>query len=335
MGTRQVRPARRSVARARLAESFREPTAVFPSLAASPASRVREFLPGVASLLLHGLLLVLLAILLEPRDQHKGDADQDRRAADTREVQMVYLPPPKVSTPLPRVTPQEATPPGTPLTPGPDQTPGSRARKTPDPEPSPDAPPEAQRQLATRPDPGDADQESKAPKATKAEAAREAEKRAKSAASTLAPHTTLSASTPTLESEAKRIFGRPTAKPGPTSGERDARPWETPLDWASRGCTIGRGASDSTVPAGMGVVQGRVFRQDNGKPLVGAHLQILGTPYHAYTDNTGYYKLMFDASLVDRCRTQSVRVWAPGYQSRDLTLYAGVPTSSDVPLQKN
>ena len=85
----------------------------------------------------------------------------------------------------------------------------------------------------------------------------------------------------------------------------------------------------------MGVVQGRVFRENSRHPLPGAHLQILGTPYYTYSDDRGDFRLVFDRSLVDACRTQMVRVWAPGYRARDLTLYVGVPISSDVVLQRH
>jgi hypothetical protein len=82
------------------------------------------------------------------------------------------------------------------------------------------------------------------------------------------------------------------------------------------------------------VVVGRIFRQDNGQPLSGAHLQMLGTPYVTFSDGTGEYHFRFDLSLVDNCRTQYVRVTAPGYESRLLVLMVGPNVRSDDVLLK-
>jgi hypothetical protein len=90
---------------------------------------------------------------------------------------------------------------------------------------------------------------------------------------------------------------------------------------------------DST--AAMGVVTGRVFRADARKPLAGAHLQVVGTPFNTFTDANGEYRLTFDAALVSNCRVQAVRVTAPGYQSRDLILSAGRRSSDDVWLGRS
>jgi hypothetical protein len=80
--------------------------------------------------------------------------------------------------------------------------------------------------------------------------------------------------------------------------------------------------SDSGSP-NIGVVVGRIYQQDSGRPLAGAHLQMLGAPYVAFTDNNGEYRFRFDLSLVDNCRTQYVRVTAPGYETRLLVLVVG------------
>jgi hypothetical protein len=85
----------------------------------------------------------------------------------------------------------------------------------------------------------------------------------------------------------------------------------------------------------LGVAEGRILRGDNGRPLAGAHLQMLGTPYVAFTDDAGDYKFRFDLSLVDQCRTQYVRVTAKGYQSRLLVLVIGANVrSEDVRLER-
>jgi hypothetical protein len=84
----------------------------------------------------------------------------------------------------------------------------------------------------------------------------------------------------------------------------------------------------------MAVVAGRIYREDNGEPLAGARLQILGTPFGTFSNGRGDYRLMFDRTLVDRCRTQSVRVSAPGYAGRDVILFLGEQSNSDVPLRR-
>jgi hypothetical protein len=82
------------------------------------------------------------------------------------------------------------------------------------------------------------------------------------------------------------------------------------------------------------MVVGRIFRQDNGRPLAGAHLQMMGTPYVTFTDGKGEYRFRFDLALVDNCRTQYVRVSAEGYESRLLVLVVGPHRSEDVLLRR-
>jgi hypothetical protein len=87
--------------------------------------------------------------------------------------------------------------------------------------------------------------------------------------------------------------------------------------------------SDSAGPAQLGVVVGRIFRQDNGRPLAGAHLQMVGTPHVAFTDGNGEYRFRFDMALVGNCRTQYVKVTATGYESRLLVLVVGPQVRSE------
>ena len=91
---------------------------------------------------------------------------------------------------------------------------------------------------------------------------------------------------------------------------------------------------DSAGPVQLGTVTGRIFRQDNGRPLAGAHLQMIGTAHVAFTDGGGQYRFNFDITLVDNCRTQYVRVSAPGYESRLLVLRLGPNRSEDVLLRR-
>ena len=91
---------------------------------------------------------------------------------------------------------------------------------------------------------------------------------------------------------------------------------------------------DSAAAPEYGTVVGKIYRQDSGQPLAGAHLQMLGTPYVTFTDDLGEYHFRFDLSLVDNCRTQYVRVTAPGYESRLLVLMVGQNVRSDDVLLK-
>jgi hypothetical protein len=92
--------------------------------------------------------------------------------------------------------------------------------------------------------------------------------------------------------------------------------------------------ADSATPREFGTVVGKIFRQDNGRPLAGAHLQMVGTPYVTFTDGSGEYRFRFDAALMDHCRTQYVKVTAAGYESRLLVLVLGPQRSEDVHLRR-
>lgn len=107
------------------------------------------------------------------------------------------------------------------------------------------------------------------------------------------------------------------------------------MELSSRGCTLPPpDPSDSTLPPGMGSIAGRIFNERTGEPLAGARLQILGTPYGTFSDGQGAYRLVFDRSLVSQCRTQAVRVSAPGYRGRDVLLYLGATPNGDVPMAR-
>ena len=140
----------------------------------------------------------------------------------------------------------------------------------------------------------------------------------------------------TIESEARRIFGRPRLRTRPGVGPRAVRPMEAYRPDDPTKCTSSPVAPrDSAGLIEYGTVIGRIFRQDNGQPLAGAHLQMLGTPYVTFTDGRGQYRFRFDLSLVDNCRTQYVRVSAGGYESRLLVLVVGrAVRSEDVHLRR-
>jgi hypothetical protein len=139
-----------------------------------------------------------------------------------------------------------------------------------------------------------------------------------------------------MESEARRIFGRARLGPRPGAGPRATRPMEAFRPDRTDQCVPRQAApADSGAPAQFGTVVGRIFRQNDGRPLAGAHLHMLGTPYVTFTDSEGMYRFRFDLSLVDNCRTQYVRVTAQGYESRLLVLVVGANIrSEDVLLRR-
>lgn len=258
--------------------------------------------------------LVALAVTLSVRTPVEEAAEPERSVDTSRQVDMVYLPPPPPAPP-PEQPPPPPPPPAQPTPPPQPAVPPPPERKQPEPEDRANAPPDAVRtegEEADEPE-GASDQEAPAelPRAEAAEA-------------------------PTLESEARRIFGRRRVATAPGVGPRAVRPLETYLpDRPDKCIPTPQAPADSAGPVQYGTVVGRIFREDGGSPLPGAHLQMLGTPYTAFTDNRGEYQFRFDLSLVDNCRTQYVRVTAKGYESRLLVLVVGQNVrSEDVRLQR-
>ena len=218
---------------------------------------------------------------------------------------MIYMPPP----PEP--------PPAVPARPVPRRAPPPATRREPEPEPEPNAPPEAVRSsgsetpLGEMPTQGEPEPESPVlgqPRPAETEA--------------------------TLESEARRIFGRPRLATRPGAGPEAVRPMEAWAPDSERCLPRSTEPRDQASPVQLGTVVGRIFRQDNGRPLAGAHLQMMGTPYVTFTDGKGEYRFRFDLALVDNCRTQYVRVSAEGYESRLLVLVVGPHRSEDVLLRR-
>ena len=273
----------------------------------------RNWTSLATSAAVHLALLALAIAATRP----KPEPSQDRRRADpteqARQVQMVYIPPPpapaKPPPPPPPPPPAPAPPPATPRpVPRPVAPPPEKAQ--PVPEKNANAPPEA-----TRSEGEETDQpEGGAPATTPAPAAEAA---------------------PTMESEAQRIFGQKHLATQPGAGPRETRPLEAYLPDRAEKCVPRAATSDSAGPQ-YGTVVGRIFRGDNGRPLAGAHLQMLGTPFVAFTGPDGEYRFHFDLSLVDNCRTQYVRVSAKGYESRLLVLVVGEDVrSEDVSLERH
>lgn len=183
--------------------------------------------------------------------------------------------------------------------------------------PSPRPPPPPVRQTTPEPEPN------AAPDETRSSGAEPAEK------------PTSEKTVATLESEARRIFGRPRLATRAGAGPQARRPMEAWLPERSERCIPEPAAPGDSIGATQyGTVVGRIFRQDNGRPLAGAHLQMIGTPYVSFTDAAGEYRFKFDVSLMGNCRTQYVRVSAAGYESRLLVMVLGPNRSEDVRLRR-
>jgi len=288
-----------------------------------PGRRRHPWLWLADSVVVH-TALIILAILLARRGQEDRDQqDADQRAAAAREhVMPFYLPPPQPKPkPPPPLPPQRPPPPppkaATPPPPPVEVAPPPQV-KQPIPEPEPNAPPEEKRSTGTN------------------------ESTDKQAGPTAANEADRSAAPPAdiaermMEAEAQRIFGRRKTGPPAGAGPRDVRPLEAFLPDRPDKCVPKPVAPvESAGPPQMGVAVGRIFRSDNGRPLAGAHLVMLGTPYTSFTDDQGQYQFRFDMALVDNCRTQYVRVSADGYESRLLVLVVGPRTrSEDVVLRR-
>jgi len=242
------------------------------------------------------------------------DEEEPRKPSDpSRQVDMIYLPPPPPEQPPP------TSPPPPPPPPEPEPEP---------PQPRPSAPPPTERQ------PEPEDRANAPPEEVRSEGEEADEPEGASAPE--APREAPRAEAPTMESEALRIFGRRRVATRPGAGPRAVRPMESYIpDQPSKCVPRPVAPGDSAVPVQFGTVVGRIFREDGGRPLAGAHLQMLGTPYVAFTDSEGEYRFRFDLSLMDNCRTQYVRVTAKGYETRLLVLVVGQNVrSEDVHLQK-
>ncbi|MGH7510257.1 MAG: hypothetical protein ACREMZ_12425 [Gemmatimonadales bacterium] len=253
-----------------------------------------------ASAAIH-LLLMALAVGLSARQPAAPDPIPEDVRSEVPRVNMIYLRPPAPPPPMPPRPPPAPDPVAPPI-PRSSLPPVERSR----PEPEPNAPPETTRSSAAEREGGRDYSEPER-----------------------------SAEAPTAESEARRIFGRPRLAKRPGVGPESVRPMEAWVTEPTERC-VPRPAppGESAGPSQVGTVTGRIFRQDNGEPLAGAHLHMIGTPHVAFTDGRGEYRFSFDMALVDNCRTQYVRVTAEGYESRLLVVMVGPRESEDVLLRR-
>jgi hypothetical protein len=257
----------------------------------------RPWLGLIVSLTLHGLLILLLLRLLRtpPPTEQAAVPGAQRTPQET----MVYVPPAPVRPPTVR-TPRP-TPPAEP----------PRPKKPDHDEPVPMTPtPSAEPEVAQR--------QPTAPKG--AETPTETPPAAPSAQPT---------EVATLESEARRLFGRHDVNTG-TAGPLAVRGMDVYLPENPEQCTPSPPAPGASK---MDTVAGIVYEPEDHQPLPGAFLQIMGTPYVAFADQRGQYRLIFERSLVDQCRSQWVRVTASGHRAQTLLLSRG-PGTTDVPLSR-
>jgi len=257
--------------------------------------RPRAIQPGslAASLTLHALLFLMVLGIT-----HQSQKQAAQRPKNTQAPVLFYVPPPPPRPPSP---PPEMFVPPAPLPPGAESdrpqamAPGDVSPKTEEAAkpPSPDQPKTAEqekRELASA---------QPAPGATEVKPPSNAEE---------------SAPKRDLVSEARRLFGQKLST-GDSSGAGE--PW-SPTFGQNRKCPTEEEIRDPG--SDLTTMTGRVYGQRRGTPLANVHLQILGTPYEAFTDGQGVYVLRFAASLVANCRIQTVRVSLAGYPMPDLSL---------------
>jgi hypothetical protein len=143
---------------------------------------------------------------------------------------------------------------------------------------------------------------------------------------------------PDIESEAHRIFGpHPVTAASEATGPVLRTLIQSGLEGS--GSLASNCRPDSSVNATGGeeaiTIVGRILRQGTESPLPGAHLQMIGTPYYAFADGDGRYQFRFAASLVANCRTQLVRVEAPGYATQWLSvIVSSTPRSNNIRMER-
>ncbi len=141
---------------------------------------------------------------------------------------------------------------------------------------------------------------------------------------------------PTMEEEARRIFGRRGRR---GAGSADREEWTGPLPGppnALEKCDMPPLPQPAPgEPEPTSTATGRILADDNVTPLPGAHLQVIGQPYSTFSGSGGQYRLTIPRKLVENCRVQYVRVSATGYRSRLLPMSLGqAPLSDDVALRR-
>ena len=284
----------------RSAEARRTPRRV-PFEAWEPlTSRERHPLVAAASVVLHAGALLLL--LLSPRQEEKNDAHSSQE--QPREVRMMYLLPKEPARPKPQPVVQPRRPQPPPPTP-------AFAEARPRPMPESPSPTKAEAHVPEHDQPAAMSPTPVSRPATK-ETAAEREEDA-------------------MVSEARRLFGPPSPTTATVAGPVRAG---LPLSLMSGGPRCAWSGAEARPIDGPrdGVIEGIVRTESGGQPIPGAFLQMLGTGSATFADESGHYRLTFDASLVDACRSQLVRVTAPGFRARTMILTYGLASDNVVDL---
>jgi hypothetical protein len=258
----------------------------------------RHPLGSAASAVLHVAALLLFLVSTRTESKHAATTAERQRP----QVQMMYLPaeePPKPK-PAPRL---QKNPPRPPVTPA-----FAQARTRPLPElPSPTTAeahvPDHDQPAAMSPRP---------------------------ASHAAATKTMVEREEDAMVSEAQRLFGPHGPASATVAGPLRAG---LPLAMMSGGprCPSGAEARPIDGPQ-VGMIEGIVRTESGGHPIPGAFLQMLGTGSATFADAAGHYRLTFDAALVDACRSQLVRVTAPGYRARTMILTYGLASDNTVDL---
>lgn len=271
----------------------------------------RPWAPLAASVGTHAGLALLLFVLL-----HRRPPPVDRPATDEppTATQTVVLAPP-LATPAPRPRPRPVPPPVPErrVEPRPREIPLPQVKRGPEniPEtpPTPVPPPtEARADPTPAGDPG-----LRAP---------------------AAPPSEVASAEAAFESETQRLFGRRNSNaPGGGAPQPIVRWNDGPTEPRDNDCTPRpRPVRPAGQPVTLEFVEGRVINERTGVPLGGAYLQMMGTPYSAFADDAGHYRLGFDRDLVDECRSQYVRVIARGVPPQLIVLGRG-PGGTDIYLR--
>ncbi len=269
-----------------------------------PSQREGDWLAFAVSGLSHLVLVLLAFAIVRATERETQQAQQTvRRPMDTT---IIFLPPPPAPTPQPQVRPIPLPPQAVPVT-----------RQAP-PEKDPNAASDATRHEGTT------QESSSAPEAPEETGDPEG---VKDVTPAVEEPVALGV---TMESEAQRLFGRRRGPPANETGPVAVRPFENAMPSDDNCPKIPR---DSTGQVPEGTVQGRVVDYENGQPLRGAHLQMVGQPFNTFADDFGNFLLRFDLRLMENCRVQMVRITSAGHRDQTLPIVLGGGVST-VPLRR-
>ncbi len=302
-----------------------------PPAAGIPTSRTRITVALAVSVVVHALLL---AIALGRLHGSRAADEQQQRAAEQRQVEMVYIPPPppqRRAAPAPKPAPE----PKAPEPPPPEQPMQTRPPSEKPPQATPLAAavrdllsPRAEAPDAPHADDAGGDQ-GKASRPTEPPTPEPKPAQPAAAEAAAAPLTAAPPAPGSEEAEAQRLFGnhRGEGTPMASVSTRFSTLADASADAEASNCKPTPQPVGSAVE--YGTATGRILGRDDGRPLAGAHLQMIGTPYNTFTDSRGWYVFKFDLSLVRNCRSQFVWVDAPGYSRQRLELMVGRNVQSD------